>query len=225
MTETPQQTQPDKPTVIGKIDDGFLDISDHNLSSLACLGVQPSLQILWCANNKLTSFKTLKPQPNLKCIFASNNPIEFLDGLSNQPKLESLDLSETPISAQKRWRLKVLATCQNLITLNGEEVTEREKKRAKKILQAYPDMQFISDAEKQKQMLDGESQLRQYNMYVKHHSDDLRKFARNEAELWDLQNNGQRPEICEFSTDDEIKTAIIKLRHRNQKIATTFFKK
>ncbi|EAX87606.1 hypothetical protein TVAG_165840 [Trichomonas vaginalis G3] len=215
----------EKPTVIGKIDDGFLDISDKGLTSLACIGVQPSLQILMVSNNNLTSFKSLKPQPNLKCIFAASNPIEFLDCLDKQPKLESLDLSDTPIVAQKRWRLKVLATCKNLITINGEEVTDIEKKRAKKVLQAYPDMQFISDGEKQKQMLDGESQMLQYKMYVRHHSDNLRKFARNEAELWDLQNNGQRPEICDFSTDDEIKRAIIKLRHRNEKIATTFFKK
>jgi hypothetical protein len=218
-TEQEEATEP-----IGKIVGGQLDLSGAGLTSLSFIGVQPSLKALIISNNQITSFKTLPPQPNLKIIFAGGNPITEIDGLDNQSRLEAIDLSDTPISRMRKYRIRVLATCPNLVSLNGDEFTAQERQHAKRIKSHYPDQQIISDEEKQKMALTEENKMLQFKMYVEHHKDQFSDFARNEAELWDLKNNGQLPIITEYSSDEELKRAIVILRRRNAKIYDTFLK-
>lgn len=214
----------ESPAPIGKIIDGQLDLTGAGLESLSFIGVQPTLQALIVTDNKLKSFQTLLPQPNLKVIFASGNPIEYIDGLEKQSRLESIDLSETPIAKMGKYRIRILATCPNLQALNGEEFTAQERQQAKKIMQNYPDQQIISEEEKQKMTLSEENKMIQFRMYMEHHKEQFSDFSRNEAELWDLTNNGPLPVITEYSSDEELKRAIVLLKRRNAKIHDTFLK-
>ena len=208
--------------LLGKIVDGTLDLTGKGLTSLSCIGIQPKLQVLIVNDNQLTSFKTLQPQPNLKKILAANNPLDYIDGLDKQYQLESLDISDTPISTKSNYRCKILATIKSLQTLNGKEFTQKEKQTAAKITKHFPDQQLISDGEKQAKALQDENKVLQFQMYMAHHKDQFGDFSRNEAVLWDLTTNGPLPIINEYSSDEDLKRAIVLLRRRNQKIASTF---
>ena len=212
------------PKLIGKIIGGTLDLKDKGLTSLSFIGVQPKLQVLILSNNNLTSFKTLAPQPNLRVIYADHNPLQYIDGLDKQVCLESLDVSETPLTSKSKYRIKILATAKNLNTLNGKDFTAQERQHSKKLMTNYPDQQLISDEEKQSKALQDENKVIQFKMYMSHHRDQLGDFARNEAVLWDLTNNGPLPIVTQYTTDEELKRAIVLLKRRNQKITSTFLK-
>ena len=217
--------QKQEPKLLGKIVDGTLDLTGAGLTSLSCIGVQPKLQVLIVTDNNLVSFKTLQPQPNLRVIYANKNPLKYLDGIDKQYCLEALDISETPIASSKKFRIKTLATNKNLQTLNGQEFTAQERQYAKKIMNHYPDQQFITDEEKQNKALQEENKIIQFQMYMSMHKNELGEFARNEAVLWDLTTNGPLPVITEYSSDEDLKRAIVLLKRRNQKITSTFLNK
>jgi hypothetical protein len=206
--------------LIGKIVNGTLDISNQDISSLSCIGVQPTLEALILNGNNLESFESLQPQPNLKVIFAANNPIKFIDGLDQQPKLENLDISDTPASQQKHFRYKILGVLNSLKTLNGKEVTPKEKQMGINCLKKYPDEMLLSSQGLSNLQLTQVNQSLQAKMYMSKHQKDFVNFTKNEAILMDLNKNGPIPIIDEQSTDLEIKKAIINLRKRSEYLKT-----
>lgn len=210
-----------EPRVVGKIVDGVCDLSDQNLESLFCLGLQFTLEKLNASKNHLTSLRSLKTQPNLKVLDVSFNPIENLDGFERLTKLESLNMLETPILYIENWRLAVIHLVPTLKTLNDVEVTEEERQNAANFTNLDD---FTSEDTKYDNAVQKQNQLQQMANYHQNHLGEFKEFAHNEAILWDLRNNGPRPKVSDKTTDDDLKKAIISLRHRNRKLVSTFLK-
>lgn len=211
----------EEPRVVGKLENGVCDVSNQNLSSLFCLGVQYKLQQLNASNNQLTSLKSLKQQPMMTFLDISGNPIENIDGFNRLTKLEELLMLDTPISTLENWRLAIINTVPSLKKLNNEEITDEERENAKN----FTDFDsFTSDSAKYDNAVNNQLKNNQIKKYHQFHQGEFKDFAQNEALLWDLQNSGPCPKITDTSSDEDLKRAIISLRHRNRKLADTFLK-